>query len=90
MYSRPYYLAASKGGSVQEIINTSIIKDLIIPVPDLETQKSIVKKLNSLSIEIKKLETIYQQKLDDLDELKKSILQKAFNGELTEKVLSDI
>ena len=29
-----------------------------------------------------KLETIYQQKIDDLTELKKSILQKAFRGKL--------
>jgi type I restriction enzyme S subunit len=29
------------------------------------------------------LEAVYQQKIADLDELKKSILQKAFNGELT-------
>jgi hypothetical protein len=35
-------------------------------------------------------ETIYQQHLNDLDELKKSILQKAFNGELnTEKSRRD-
>ena len=30
----------------------------------------------------KKLETNYQQKLDDLEELKKTILQKAFEGQL--------
>jgi hypothetical protein len=29
-----------------------------------------------------KPETIYQQKLADLEELKKSVLKKAFNGEL--------
>jgi hypothetical protein len=35
-------------------------------------------------------ETIYQQHLNDLDELKKSVLQKAFNGELnTEKSRRD-
>jgi type I restriction enzyme S subunit len=33
--------------------------------------------------ETQKLETIYQQKLLNLEELKKSVLQKAFNGELT-------
>jgi len=32
--------------------------------------------------ETKNLENIYQQKIDDLDELKKSILQKTFSGEL--------
>jgi len=29
-----------------------------------------------------KLESIYQQKINDLEELKKSVLQKAFSGEL--------
>jgi type I restriction enzyme S subunit len=33
--------------------------------------------------ETQKLEAIYQQKLLNLEELKKSVLQKAFNGELT-------
>jgi len=32
--------------------------------------------------ETKKLEAIYRQKLADLEELKKSVLKKAFNGEL--------
>jgi type I restriction enzyme S subunit len=33
--------------------------------------------------ETKKLEAIYRQKLLNLEELKKSVLQKAFAGELT-------
>jgi hypothetical protein len=36
----------------------------------------------TLSEKTKKLEAIYQQHINDLEELKKSILQKAFNGEL--------
>ncbi len=75
-------IAASKGGSVQEIINTSVIKDLTIPVPTVKEQQAIVQKLDTLSTETKKLEVIYQQKIDDLEELKKSVLQKAFSGEL--------
>ena len=75
-------IASSKAGSVQEIINTSIIKDLIIPVPSFKEQQSIVQKLDALFAETKKLEAIYRQKIDDLEELKKSILQKAFSGEL--------
>ena len=38
--------------------------------------------MNTLSAETKKLEAIYQQKINDLEELKKSLLQRAFNGEL--------
>lgn len=48
----------------------------------LTEQRSIVAKLNAFSAETKKLESIYQQKIADLDELKQSVLQKAFNGEL--------
>jgi len=50
--------------------------------PSLKEQQTIVQKLDTLSAETKKLEAIYQQKIKDLEELKKSILQKAFNGEL--------
>ncbi len=46
-------------------------------------QQAIVAKLDQLSAETKKLEAIYRQKIADLDELKKAILQKAFRGELT-------
>ncbi len=79
----------SKGGSVQEIINTSVIKNLIIPVPDLQHQGKIIEELNNVSKKAKKLEANYSQKLDDLEQLKKSILQKAFAGELeTEKAVA--
>lgn len=50
--------------------------------PSLPEQKQIVQQLDNLSAETKKLETIYQKKLANLAELKKSILQKAFSGEL--------
>ena len=45
-------------------------------------QQAIVKKLDALSEQTKKLEGVYKQKLADLEELKKSILNKAFSGEL--------
>jgi type I restriction enzyme S subunit len=50
----------------------------------VETNEDLekVKKLNSLSTETKKLESIYKNKLANLEELKKSILRKAFNGKL--------
>ena len=38
-----------------------------------------------MSTETKRLEAIYQQKIADMDELKKVILQKAFSGELVDK-----
>jgi type I restriction enzyme S subunit len=68
------------------IINKSKWENLTISFPkSLKTQQAIVKKLDALSAETKKLEGIYQQKINDLEELKKSILQKAFSGELKGK-----
>ena len=65
------------------IISKGKWEKLTINYPTSEKeQQTIVAKLDALSAETKKLEAIYQQKLADLDELKKSILQKAFNGEL--------
>ncbi len=82
-----YFIFASRkkiydlgSGATFPNVSTDILKKLFIPLPPLSEQQSIVQKLDALSAETKKLETIYQQKLNDLEELKKSILQKAFNG----------
>lgn len=61
------------------------LKDLrkfTIPVAPFKKQRSIVQKLDALSSKISRLESIYQHKIDYLKELKKSVLQKAFNGKL--------
>jgi type I restriction enzyme, S subunit len=73
--------------TAQPVISNSSLKDVLLEFPkDIDDQQSIVMKLDTLFSETNKLEAIYQQKLNDLEELKKSVLQKAFNGELkTEK-----
>jgi type I restriction enzyme, S subunit len=76
-----FVLYMSNGGA-QEFIGLTALRSFPIPLPSLSEQQTIVQKLDALSAETKKLETIYQQKINDLEELKKSILQKAFNGEL--------
>ena len=69
------------------IINKSKWENLTINFPNSKNEQiTIVQKLDALSIETKKLEAIYQQKIADLGELKKSILRKAFSGELTNKM----
>ena len=67
--------------------NMNTVLDFKISVPSISEQQKIVSQLDSLSTETKKLETLYQRKLNELEDLKKSILQKAFSGELeTNKV----
>ncbi len=70
------------GAAIKRII-LKAIKSATMPLPPLETQKKIVQKLDQLQAETKKMETVYQKKIEDLEELKKSILQKAFSGELS-------
>jgi len=72
----------SNGTNIPQINNYSF-DEVCIPYPtSLKSQQSIVKKLDSLSAETKRLESIYQEKIDNLEELKNSILQMAFRGEL--------
>lgn len=63
-------------------LSISRLSQIKISVPPLPIQKQIVAKLDSLSEKVKQLESNYKQVLADCDELKKSILKKAFNGEI--------
>ena len=66
-----------------KFLKLGMIKDLQIALPTIEEQQEIVFMLDALATETQHLEAIYQQKLAALNELKQSILQKAFTGELT-------
>jgi len=73
-----------QSGSAQPHFNGSAVKQVIFSYPkSVNEQKVLIEKFESLSIETKKLAAIYLKKLEDLEELKKSILQKAFDGQLT-------
>jgi type I restriction enzyme S subunit len=63
-------------------ISNGAVKTLPIVVPRLETQSSIAQSLNQLTIETQRLESLYQRKIAALDELKQSLLQQAFSGNL--------
>lgn len=71
------------GMAIKRIVLRSI-KSSFIPLPELSKQESTVKKLDIVLSEVDELEKIYQQKITALDELKQSLLQKAFRGELTQ------
>jgi type I restriction enzyme S subunit len=69
------------GTGIQHFTGQALSK-LTIPIPPFGKVTTIVQKFDALSNETKKLEAIYQQKINDLEELKKSVLQKAFSGGL--------
>ena len=69
--------------------NMNQVLEFDFAFPTLEEQQTIIRKLTAVQAETQKLEAVYQKKIDDLEELKKSILQKAFAGELkTEKAVA--
>ena len=78
------YLIKNEGtGATVQGVKVTFIHSLKIPVSTLTKQKQIVVILDEISNETQRLENIYRQKIAALKELKQSILQKAFTGELT-------
>lgn len=76
-------LVIQRSGSAIPQLTVPMIKDYKIPVPSIEEQKLIIEKAETLKQQKENLENVYLKKIDALEELKKSILQKAFSGELT-------
>ncbi len=70
-------------GAAAPHINIQDIRTFPIPLPPIAEQKQIITLLDTLWTSLQRLERIQLQKLDSLVELKQSILQKAFSGELT-------
>lgn len=73
------------GGAAQPNLGAKDLAKFSISVPPAAQQLQTSEKLNSLMAAVENLESVYSEKLAALDELKKSILQKAFSGELTKK-----
>ncbi|MEG4321814.1 MULTISPECIES: restriction endonuclease subunit S [unclassified Microcoleus] len=84
--TRFFRAAVQSSASGIKVRHTSPKKLGIISVcfpPTIAEQKVVADNLNELYTETQRLEAIYRQKLAALKELKQSILQKAFTGELT-------
>lgn len=77
------YVQSQVNTLMQPNLSINDLRNMLVPVPLLEEQNQIVLGIEALSTETQRLEAIYRQKLAALTELKQSILQKAFTGELT-------
>ncbi|MCP5230532.1 MAG: restriction endonuclease subunit S [Zoogloeaceae bacterium] len=76
-------LQAEGKGSAQANINLATFENRTFPFPDLATQNTLVNKLNALLSALDDLVPVCERKLVQLAELKQSLLQKAFTGQLT-------
>lgn len=64
------------------IINKTEFSKLQIPLPPLQEQEQIAKHLDFVFEKAKALKELYTKELKDYEELKQSLLDKAFKGEL--------
>jgi type I restriction enzyme S subunit len=77
------FKSLNRGTTIPSLVKSELQTIQICFPKSLKIQQTIVKKLDALRAETQKLEAVYQKKITDLEELKKSILQKAFAGEIT-------
>lgn len=70
------------GATGHKRISKDFIKSLQIPLPPLKEQEQIASHLDELSSHVKNLKQNYQAQIKDLQELKNSLLDKAFKGNL--------
>lgn len=73
---------STTGATIPRLYNDNLRQIEIAFPKSLAEQRAIVGRLEALSAETGRLEEIYQQKVESLEELKKSVLGKAFAGEL--------
>ena len=72
----------SGAGANISSLNQTALAGLVIPFPSVSAQGLIVQQIQTVAAQTQRLESIYQQKLAALDELKKSLLHQAFSGAL--------
>ena len=72
-------------GTTQKFVGLGYLRQFPIAIPNSNVESDIVRNLHIYEIETKRLANNYMQKLNALNELKQSLLQKAFSGELTAK-----
>jgi len=76
-------LKAQGKGSAQDNINLATFENRRFPFPPIHEQHRIVDALNELSDAVRSLTSLYTRKFAAIAELKQSLLQKAFSGQLT-------
>ena len=78
-----FVIHASSRAAGQDGVNKDALENYPIGLPTVDEQTAIVARLESIQLEAKSLEHHYRAKLADIDQLRQSLLQKAFAGELS-------
>lgn len=75
-------LDSKANAAAQKNINLKILSEIKIPVPSLDEQKSIVRQINEIDRLAAKAKAEISEKITMMQQLKASILDSAFKGEL--------
>ncbi|MBP8172412.1 MAG: restriction endonuclease subunit S [Aeromonadaceae bacterium] len=70
------------GSAVMPNLSNTDLGNFPILLPPIDMQKAILEEIDALHDETQHLESLYQRKIAALDELKQSLLQQAFSGQL--------
>lgn len=76
-----FFIAKGEGSSIPQLTIPKF-KSLQIPLPPLKEQEQIAEHLDFVFEKAKALKELYTKELKDYEELKQSLLNKAFKGEL--------
>ena len=76
-------VAGASVGAAQKHFNVGAAKTAIFPFPPLSDQERLVAQADEINAACNSIAAIAEEKLQDLDDLRQSLLQKAFAGELT-------
>ncbi|RVD66570.1 MAG: restriction endonuclease subunit S [Mesorhizobium sp.] len=74
--------AGTYGAALMQI-NIRDLRQMVFVVPPVAQQDDLVQRLSSVSDDFDRLVENYEHKVSEIDDLRKSLLQKAFAGELT-------
>jgi type I restriction enzyme S subunit len=76
-------LEANAPATAQKNINLKVLNDTYVSVPTIDEQREIVRILDDLFEQEQQAQSAVETVLADIDTLKKSILARAFRGELS-------
>ena len=85
LMSRPIQASIHENatGATAKGIKASLLRKIDVPLPDVAVQEGMCASLRSIERDVKIVSEKFDRKLANLSELKQSLLQKAFSGELT-------
>ena len=82
VYARDYFIKKGKQSVNLASINKTVLSALILPMPSLEEQASIINNIESCLSVCDQIEKTIEQSLQQAEALRQSILKQAFEGRL--------